>query len=455
MTTDNSHHPNPGPSIPNETLPSSSGGITPATHRDSKATPTYESTSDSGNDKNENEQPCSPTYTLEGGTETPLMTATSPDASVVAIHGSVMTNDHYTFPAPPGVGGRGGKHGKNAMSMDDWAKIAGNITGTSRKGSINVSARGQGAIDEATSKITNDNNDRAEIQDEKEKKKTTKNQRIIAIDFDDVCSENMAMIVKQHNLRYGTDLTLNDLQTYVFWQNRGFGTPAEEVARKVQTLNNLLPLTTPIPGFVEGLRTLHELGHPIHIVTSRPEKDEQGLKDWLSAQGITIGHEPKDVIVQAHFTGSYGDVNKPIEPRGDDDEFERELNERLKELWKDGVGKGKGGLAKLWILRNINASLFIDDHHGNLEPIITADPPIPCLLFGEYGWNQSRSGITSPVEMMDYNERMSSGLPLPFQEIQFGREQYIHRVKDWEELVQWVREWDEEEEEEEKEEKSG
>ncbi|WWC94129.1 hypothetical protein V866_000968 [Kwoniella sp. B9012] len=453
MTTGRHHHhrPNDRPSIPNDTFPSSSGGITPATQRNSKTTPTYDSTSDSGNDKNEVDQPCSPTYTLEGGTETPLVT--SPDASLVAIHGSVMTSNEFPFPIPPRVGGRSGRYGKNTMSMDDWAKIAGNIT--SRKGSVTVSTQGQGqsTIEQEGRGTESRKNDGEAAHKEKEETKkttrTTKNERIIAIDFDDVCSENMATIVKQHNIRYGTDLTLDDLQTYVFWQNRGFGTPAE-VARKVQTLNNLLPLTTPIPGFVAGLKTLHELGHPIHIVTSRPAKDEQGLKDWLSAQGITIGHEQKDIIVQAHFTGSYGDVNKPIEPRGDDDGFERELNERLKELWKDGVGKGKGGLAKLKILRDINASLFIDDHHGNLEPIITADPPIPCLLFGEYGWNRSRSGITSPVEMMDYNERMSSGLPLPFQEIQFGREQNIHRVKDWEELVQWIRQWDEEEEDEEK-----
>ncbi|WVW83871.1 hypothetical protein I302_105893 [Kwoniella bestiolae CBS 10118] len=433
------HHPQPQntrPSIPNETLPSTSGRMTTAVRKAS--TPTYESTSDSGktnNDRRGSEQPLSPSYTM-GGTETPMVT--SPDASVVAIHGSVMTN----FPMP-----RGGKH-EGKMSIDDWARIASNIPRTG-KGSVSAQGQGQGVIPETPieegSEVSREeckNEGQEDVSNRPDDAKPgLKNNRIIAIDFDDVCSENMATIVKQHNLKYGTDLTLDDLQTYVFWQNRGFGTPAE-VARKVQTLNNLLPLTTPIPGFAEGLTTLHNLGHPIHIVTSRPESDKQSLVDWLSAQGITIGPAPGDVIAEAHFTGSYGDVNKSIEPRGTDDESESELNERLKELWKDGVGKGKGGLAKLKILRTINASLFIDDHHGNLEPIVSASPPIPCLLFGEYGWNRSRSGVTSPVEMMDYNERMSSGLPLPFQEIRFGKEENMYRVRDWEELVEWVKKWD-------------
>lgn len=93
-------------------------------------------------------------------------------------------------------------------------------------------------------------------------------------------------------------MTLDDLETYVFWQNRGWGSPAD-VARKVQTLNQLLPKAAPIPGFAAALRTLHSFGHPIHIVTSRPESDRETVTEWLEQQGITIGLGPEDVIAAA------------------------------------------------------------------------------------------------------------------------------------------------------------
>ncbi|WVQ99397.1 hypothetical protein IAU59_006530 [Kwoniella sp. CBS 9459] len=279
-------------------------------------------------------------------------------------------------------------------------------------------------------------------------KSVYKNGRVIAIDFDDVCSQNMAAIINEHNALYGTDLTLGDLQTYVFWQNRGWGTPAD-VARKVMTLNQLLPRTAPIPGFAQALSYLHfELGHPIHIITSRPPSDREALIQWLKQEGITVGPGADDVIAEAWFTGTYGDVNIDVGAKGDDQAFEDDLNERLRNIWKDAVGKRKGGLGKLKILRQINASLFIDDHHGNLEPILSATPPIPCLLFGKYGWNASRSGIASPVEMMDYEERMRAGLPLPREKISFGDgpDQNggggLVRTENWEDIIKWVEEWD-------------
>ncbi|WWC61833.1 uncharacterized protein I303_104418 [Kwoniella dejecticola CBS 10117] len=426
----------------------------------------------------------SPTTTVtESNSAGNTLAFASPDPSIMAVHGSVMTN----FPMPRDRY----RAGKNAeMSGDEWDKIASKLN----KGSVSLS-RGMTMtktlpetpietdmtgppMDTKEGKTTTDVNGKEEKQSdvnvfthggEMEKQKQEqkqiedinpvyKNDRVIAIDFDDVCSENMATIIKQHNMKYGTDLTIDDLQTYVFWQNRGWGTPAE-VARKVQTLNNLLSQTTPIPGFAEGLRALHTLGHPVHIITSRPAKDREGLTRWLNEQGVTIGPGERDVIAQAHFTGAYDDVNSPVAPRGEDDEFEKELNKRLKELWADGVGKGKGGLSKLKILREINASLFIDDHHGNLKPIIraqaqaeaqaqaqvqaeTATPPIQCLLFGEYGWNKSRSGLATPVEMMDYTERSEKGLSLPADPIEFGPGKNLDRVKDWKELVEWVKGWD-------------
>ncbi|ODO09739.1 hypothetical protein I350_01956 [Cryptococcus amylolentus CBS 6273] len=265
-----------------------------------------------------------------------------------------------------------------------------------------------------------------------------RNGRIIAIDFDDVCTQNMLAIITEHNVQYGTDLTLDDLESYVFWQNKGWGSPAD-CTRKVKSLNQLLPKTAPIPGFDDSLRVLHSLGHPIHIVTSRPESDRQVVAEWLAQQNITIGAGPEHVIKAAWFCGSYSSAYPDLPAKGDTAsavDRDKETNDKLRQIWKDGVTSGKSGLGKLRILRQIDASLFIDDHHGNLEPIIQADPPIPCLLFGTYGWNRSRSSLSSPVELMDYEERIAQGLPLPFNEILTGKDHGLHRVKDWSDVVQ-------------------
>ncbi|WWC89374.1 uncharacterized protein L201_004297 [Kwoniella dendrophila CBS 6074] len=388
--------------------------------------------------------PCSPT---ESSIDTDTPMAVSPDPSIVAVHGSVMTN----FPMP-----RGGKHvtkNDNKICIDIASTPVDNDT---RKGSVSKEAEAlKGYTGIPSISAINDKQEMDSGQEQGLKKEDNdaertekakpiyKNDRIIAIDFDDVCSENMAAMIQQHNVHFATDLTLDDLQTYVLWQNRGWGTPAD-VARKVQTLGDLLPLTAPVPGFVEGVKELHELGHPMYIVTSRPKSDKQGIKEWLIKQGITIGSNPDDVIKETYFTGTYDE---------NEDEFEKELNERLKQIWKEGAGKGKGGLGKLKILKQINASLFIDDHHGNLEPIIQSfemkeyetqneKPKIECLLFGEYNWNKSKSGLNSPVELMDYDQRKLQNLEIPFQKIEFGQKENCFRVKDWKELVEWVKEWD-------------
>lgn len=220
-----------------------------------------------------------------------------------------------------------------------------------------------------------------------------------------------------------------------------------DVARKVKTLNQLLPKTAPIPGFPAALRTLHSFGHPIHIVTSRPESDREAVTEWLEQQGITIGLSSEDVIAAAWFPGTYSSAYPEIGKKGETEcaiARENVLNDKLKDIWKEGVGKGKGSLGKLEVLRCINAALFIDDHYGNLEPIVKAEPPIPCLLFGIYGWNRSHNGLTSPVELMDYDQRMSRRLAFPFAEIMTGKDHKLHRTETWDDVIRWVKEWDRE-----------
>jgi hypothetical protein len=94
------------------------------------------------------------------------------------------------------------------------------------------------------------------------------------------------------------------------------------------------------------------------------------------------------------------------------------------------------------VLRAINASLFIDDHYDNLEPIVTSHPQIPCLLFGNFGWNRYTSGMgeMSPVELMSYAERINEGLDLPMKEIELV--DGLERVENWDKVIKWVKAWD-------------
>ncbi|RSH87358.1 hypothetical protein EHS25_003267 [Saitozyma podzolica] len=275
---------------------------------------------------------------------------------------------------------------------------------------------------------------------------TRKNLRVIGVDFDDVCAQFIPTVCLEHNLRYGSDITEADMHTYFFFQNKGWGSPAD-AARKMKGLDRLLHKTAPVPGFVEGLKALHAMGHPIHIVTARSPASHDDIVAWLGELGITVGTGEEDTIAALWFTDTYGGTKPELGERGSTEsaiEREEKLNEQLKEVWREGVGKGKGGKIKLRasVLRAINAALFIDDHHGNLQPILDADPPVPCLLFGTYAWNRSRSGVSSPVELMSYEERLASGLALPASQIEEGNG--LYRAATWVDVVKFVKDWDEE-----------
>jgi hypothetical protein len=123
-------------------------------------------------------------------------------------------------------------------------------------------------------------------------------------------------------------------------------------------------------------------------------------------------------------------------------------------MFKLSVGQGSSGKKKLkvgpliitldltnhQVLRAINASLFIDDHHGNLEPILNSHPQIPCLLFGKYGWNMHRSGAETPAELMSHAERIRQGFQLPREEIEMV--EGLERTEGWDDVIRWVKAWD-------------
>lgn len=115
-------------------------------------------------------------------------------------------------------------------------------------------------------------------------------------------------------------------------------------------LDRLLHKTAPVPGFVEGLKALHAMGHPIHIVTARSPASHDDIIAWLGELGITVGTGEDDTIAALWFTDTYGGTKPELGERGSTEsaiEREEKLNEQLKEVWREGVGKGKGGKSKL------------------------------------------------------------------------------------------------------------
>lgn len=113
------------------------------------------------------------------------------------------------------------------------------------------------------------------------------------------------------------------------------------------------------------------------------------------------------MIVVVWFIGIYFSVYFEIGEKGDmESVIEREnvLNDKLKDIWKEGVGKGKGGLGKFKVFCCINVVFFIDDYYGNFELIVKVELLIFCFLFGVYGWNCLCSGLIFFVEFMDYDE---------------------------------------------------
>lgn len=102
----------------------------------------------------------------------------------------------------------------------------------------------------------------------------------------------------------------------------------------------------------------------------------------------------------------------------------------------------------LQVCADLKARLLIDDSSENALQVSTsssaATPPTPVLLFGHYEWNKRLSLHSDAVDTMAFETRL---------QIEGGREFWkyerfedhipegapLHRVRDWEEVVQFVK----------------
>ncbi len=174
---------------------------------------------------------------------------------------------------------------------------------------------------------------------------------VIAIDIDDVLSLNAEGFAKWSNERFGTHISVDDYQEH--WAEV-WKVQIEEAQRRADEFHssNNVGGYKVVPGAKEALLKLKEKFDLI-LLTSRRSSIAEFTREWIDINYPGIF---KDCI----FCGFF-DV-KGIE--------------RLK-------------LTKAELVKQVNASYFIDDQLKHVEAAASLD--IPCLLFGDYAWNQKEN----------------------------------------------------------------
>ena len=91
------------------------------------------------------------------------------------------------------------------------------------------------------------------------------------------------------------------------------------------------------------------------------------------------------------------------------------------------------------MIRALNAALCIDGPDGELESKLKPTPTIPCLVIGPNTHSRASSCLSSPVEVSG-SEWMGPSVPKPLGDVQ--RVEGSYRMEGWEDVVRWIREWD-------------
>lgn len=179
----------------------------------------------------------------------------------------------------------------------------------------------------------------------------TGNKPVIAIDFDEVLSEQNQAVRRFINKNYGHSHKHEDYLVegdyWGYWEDI-WGVDHEEGEKRLRHFwDSELAKQKPLQGAVKAVKTL-KLNYKLIVVTSRNEEFMEVTHEWLDK----------------HLRGVFDHV-KFTSTRG---------------LKASGVKAG--------VLKDIGASYLIDD---NLEHCTAAAREnIKALLFGNYGWTKGR-----------------------------------------------------------------
>ncbi|KAJ3882386.1 hypothetical protein F5051DRAFT_394724 [Lentinula edodes] len=245
----------------------------------------------------------------------------------------------------------------------------------------------------------------------------TSSRPVIAVDLDDVLSQTNAEVARWHNEQYGTNMTLNDFYYYYYWKNPYWG-GLHETHQKVRDFYASMQLynAAPVTGAREGVKALHDMGFKLIVVTARSSDVKEESWDWINQW----------------FPGLFDSVI---------------CTGQFKDATKDGheiVTK----LSKAQVCADLKARLLIDDSSENALQVSTsssaATPPTPVLLFGHYEWNKRLSLHSDAVDAMAFDTRLQKEGGREFWKYERFEDHIpegapLHRVRDWEEVVQFVK----------------
>ncbi|WWC70412.1 uncharacterized protein I206_104363 [Kwoniella pini CBS 10737] len=260
----------------------------------------------------------------------------------------------------------------------------------------------------------------------------------IAVDMDDVLCQTNATIVHMHNELFDTQppLTLADFKNYLYWMNRGWGTPEETVEMVAKLYQaGLYMKAPPVPGAKENLHRLKDLGYNLIIITARSENQRAGTEDWIAK------YLP-DIFDEIHFTGAF----QHLEPTKE----EKEGHVARKAV----VSHHKRSKAE--IIHSTSSLFLIDDSSENAFDVANSKYPhegsIKVLLFGNYPWNAiihgDPSDIESPLEKMTYFEKLKNNKLEEYENIRKHKIEKnwlppgVERVSNWENVFEWVESFD-------------
>lgn len=172
---------------------------------------------------------------------------------------------------------------------------------------------------------------------------------IIAVDVDDVLKDTSQQIVEFSNLKWGTNLKVEDYTEH--WASMWEVDHKEATQREEEVLLSIVGGDPLAEDVADILRRLSER-FTLIVTTSRSKVISQDTHEWLELHF-------KDIFSSVNFAG----------------------------IW-DGEGDGSLKLkaTKASLLKQLGADYLIDDHPKHC--LAAAEKGIEAILFGEYPWNK-------------------------------------------------------------------
>ncbi|KAJ7225935.1 hypothetical protein GGX14DRAFT_349237 [Mycena pura] len=233
---------------------------------------------------------------------------------------------------------------------------------------------------------------------------------VIAVDLDDVLSQTNRMVAEWHNQRYGTQMDLSSFYYYYYWKNPFWGNPQETFVKVKEFYStDIIFHAPPVPGAREGAQALKDLGYKLVIVTARTANIADATWEW----------------VEKYFPGLFTNLVFT-------DQFKYAVHHT----------EVLTNLSKAQVCADLKAQVLIDDSSENAIQCSIASSPTTVLLFGDYEWNKRISVAGDGSDEMSFDERLAAGGGREFwkeETLAVPEGAPVERVKDWSEVVRWVR----------------